>query len=163
MLSQATIVHRLTFVLAVAWLIAGCASGPSYPQSGSGTEKSRSAMSASAAAKVALEQIGSPYRYGGDDRSGFDCSGMVHYSYLQIGKQVPRTTHDLWRQSRPVSVANLQVGDILFFKIDGKMSHVGMYLGDGRFVHAPSTGKRVTIARLDSTFYQQAFVRGGRF
>lgn len=118
---------------------------------------------ASAAANVALEQIGSPYRYGGDNKSGFDCSGLVHYSYLQIGKHVPRTTRDLWRQSRPVSAVNLQVGDILFFKIDGKMSHVGMYLGDGRFVHAPSTGKRVTVASLDSAFYQQAFIRGGRF
>jgi cell wall-associated NlpC family hydrolase len=58
---------------------------------------------------------------------------------------------------------DLQVGDILFFKIDGKMSHVGMYLGDRHFVHAPSTGKRVTVASLDSAFYQQAFIRGGRF
>jgi hypothetical protein len=92
MLSQATIVHRLTFLLVIAWLFAGCASG-------SGADMTRSVTPASAAAKVALEQVGSPYRYGGDNKTGFDCSGLVHYSYLQVGKQVPRTTYDLWRQS----------------------------------------------------------------
>ena len=163
MLSQATTIHRLTMTLAIAWLFAGCASGPSYSGLGTDSGNSRAATPGSVAAKVALEQVGTPYRYGGDDRSGFDCSGLVHYSYLQAGKPVPRTTGDLWRQSRPVDSANLQVGDILFFRIDGKLSHVGMYLGDGQFVHAPSTGKRVTVARLDSAFYRQAFVRGGRF
>lgn len=103
-----------------------------------------------------------PYRYGGNGRKGFDCSGLVHYAYAKAGKQVPRTTATLWRAMQPVGEHDLRVGDVLFFDIAGKVSHVGMYIGKRRFVHAPSTGREVTIAELDSDFYEQAFLRGGR-
>jgi cell wall-associated NlpC family hydrolase len=63
---------------------------------------------------------------------------------------------------RPVANHDLRVGDILFFRIAGKMSHVGMYLGDGEFVHAPSTGGAVSVASLRSEFYQAAYIRAGR-
>lgn len=63
---------------------------------------------------------------------------------------------------RPVAEEDLQVGDILFFRIAGKVSHVGMYVGRGQFVHAPSTGKSVSIASLRSDFYQDALIRAGR-
>jgi cell wall-associated NlpC family hydrolase len=63
---------------------------------------------------------------------------------------------------QPVAVQNLRVGDLLFFDIDGKVSHVGLYLGRRRFVHAPSTGREVTIEELDSGYYRKTFVRGGR-
>ncbi len=63
---------------------------------------------------------------------------------------------------RPVSNNDLRAGDILFFSIEGKMSHVGMYLGEGDFVHAPSTGDVVSVASLRSGFYEDAFVRAGR-
>jgi cell wall-associated NlpC family hydrolase len=62
----------------------------------------------------------------------------------------------------PVPDRDLEVGDVLFFNIEGKVSHVGLYLGSGRFVHAPATGREVTIAELDSDFYRNAFIRGGR-
>ena len=115
------------------------------------------------AAAVALQQVGSPYRYGGSDRSGFDCSGLVHYSYGRAGKPVPRTTSGLWRGTDPVQPANLKAGDLLFFDIEGKMSHVGIYIGDLRFVHAPSSGRSVSVERLDAPFYRSALLRGGRF
>ena len=75
---------------------------------------------------------------------------------------LPRTTGQLWNATLPVSRGNLQRGDLLFFNVDGKMSHVGMYVGEQRFVHAPSSGRRVSVASLDSPYYDKAFIRGGR-
>lgn len=114
------------------------------------------------AAVVALNQVGVPYRYGGSTTSGFDCSGLIQYSYLMVGKRVPRTTGQLWRSTKAVRRENIRVGDLLFFSIEGKMSHVGMYIGGQRFVHAPSTGRTVSVASLDSPYYSAAFIRAGR-
>ena len=114
------------------------------------------------AAAVAMRQVGVPYLYGGANTRGFDCSGLVHYSYGRAGKAVPRTTGQLWSATSAVQRRDLRVGDLLFFKIEGKMAHVGLYLGGQRFVHAPSSGRTVTVATLDSPFYAAALSRGGR-
>ncbi|MDZ7643801.1 MAG: C40 family peptidase [Woeseiaceae bacterium] len=114
------------------------------------------------AAVIAVRQVGIPYRYGGAGRGGFDCSGLVHYAYTRAGKPIARTTARQWQSLAPVSRHELRTGDVLFFRIAGKMSHVGLYLGDGRFVHAPSTGREVTVAALEAPFYRQAFIRAGR-
>lgn len=114
------------------------------------------------AAVIAVRQIGIPYRYGGASRDGFDCSGLVYYAYGRVGKRLPRTTRTLWDELRPVARDELRVGDVLFFRIEGKVSHVGLYLGKGRFVHAPASGREVTVAALDTPFYRQAYLRGGR-
>ena len=114
------------------------------------------------AAAIAMNQVGVPYRYGGSSPRGFDCSGLVQYSYSQAGKRVPRTTRQLWSSTSAVERHELRIGDVLFFKIAGKMSHVGLYLGGRRFVHAPSSGRTVTVASLDSPFYKDAFLRAGR-
>jgi len=114
------------------------------------------------AANIALQQVGTPYRYGGNSPSGFDCSGLVHYSYANVGKNVPRTTGGLWQELAPVDNRDMRAGDLLFFRIAGKMSHVGLYLGGGRFVHAPSSGKVVSVETLTSDYYRQAFIRAGR-
>ncbi|MGI9237712.1 MAG: C40 family peptidase [Woeseiaceae bacterium] len=114
------------------------------------------------AARIALDQVGVPYRYGGSSPSGFDCSGLVQYSYSRAGKPIARTTNQLWSSTQAVGRQELRVGDLLFFSIEGKMSHVGLYLGQQRFVHAPSSGRSVTVASLDAPFYQSAFLRAGR-
>lgn len=114
------------------------------------------------AAQVALRQLGVPYRYGGQSPAGFDCSGLVHYSYIKAGKPVPRTTTALWAGTRPVKRQDMEIGDLVFFSIEGKMSHVGLYIGDDRFVHAPSSGKTVSVQSLSSDFYRAAFLRAGR-
>lgn len=114
------------------------------------------------AAAVALQQVGIPYRYGGATPNGFDCSGLVQYAYSRAGKRVPRTTGQLWSQLRPVPPRDLQPGDVLFFRIEGKVAHVGLYLGDSQFVHAPSTGRTVAIAKLDAPFYETSLIRAGR-
>jgi len=114
------------------------------------------------AATVALDQVGVPYRYGGNSPRGFDCSGLVQYSYSRVGRALPRTTSQLWSVTSDVRRDDLQAGDILFFRIEGKMSHVGLYVGNGRFVHAPSSGRSVSVESLGSPFYAAAFIRGGR-
>jgi cell wall-associated NlpC family hydrolase len=114
------------------------------------------------AAAIAANQVGVPYRYGGRSTEGFDCSGLVSYAYGRAGRMVPRTTGALWRQLRPVALGELRPGDVLFFDIAGKPSHVGLYLGEGRFVHAPSTGREVSIEELETPYYRRAFIRGGR-
>lgn len=163
MLRHVTTIHGIAAVVAASFLfIGGCASKPAGNQDPVAVKETPIPAPGRAAAKVAIEQVGTPYRYGGAGRSGFDCSGLVHYAYLQVGKQIPRTTGELWRQLTPVPATDLRAGDILFFNIDGKMSHVGLYLGDRQFVHAPSTGKHVSVAELNSDFYRQAFIRAGR-
>ena len=114
------------------------------------------------AAAVALEQVGAPYRYGGASPDGFDCSGLVQYAYSRAGVSVPRTTGQLWSTAKPVGQQDLEAGDLLFFSIEGKMSHVGLYLGERRFVHAPQSGRSVTVASLDAPFYRSALIRAGR-
>lgn len=114
------------------------------------------------AAEVALRQVGVPYVYGGSTEQGFDCSGLIQFAYANVGKRIPRTTSQQWRYLTPISDRQMQVGDLLFFRIEGKVSHVGLYIGDRRFVHAPSTGRQVSVQALDSDFYRRAFVRAAR-
>lgn len=154
------------FALTITMLgqLAGCAWGPQPAPSKRTASDSYASLSSvgETAAAVALDQVGTPYRYGGSGPSGFDCSGLVQYSYFRAGKQLPRTTKQLWTSSEAVERRELRVGDLVFFNIEGKMSHVGLYLGQRRFVHAPSSGRTVTVTSLDAPFYQKAFMRGGR-
>lgn len=114
------------------------------------------------AAAAALDQLGVPYRYGGSGPRGFDCSGLVQYAYARAGISVPRTTGQLWSAARTIRRGDLRAGDLLFFRIDGKMSHVGLYLGGGRFIHAPQSGRTVSVTSLDTPFYRAALIRTGR-
>ena len=129
----------------------------------------RSSATSPTAAKIvqqARAQIGSPYRYGGESPgSGFDCSGLVYYSLQKTGHRIPRTTGEQYRSTMPVARKNLRPGDLVFFRLrrSRMVSHVGIYLGAGRFVHAPSSHKRVSIASLNAPFWSKHFVRGGRF
>jgi murein DD-endopeptidase len=101
--------------------------------------------------------IGVRYHFGGASPSnGFDCSGLVQYSYRQAGVSLPHSTEQLRRTARPVKPAELRRGDLIFFDQEGKKhSHVGIYLGDGRFVHAPSSGKEVRTDRFDAAYWKK--------
>ena len=117
-----------------------------------------------ALADLALRLRGVPYRYGGATREGFDCSGLVFFTHRQLGVVVPRTSRDQSQKAVPVNRRHLHVGDLVFFKIGGsRVNHVGIYIGDGRFVHAPGAGKPVTIGSLDDDFYARTFASAGRF
>jgi murein DD-endopeptidase len=143
-------------LLVVATLTAGCASEP--------VADSPSRRSAVQASDIAASMVGKPYRYGGRSPQGFDCSGLVYFSYQRAGLEVPRSTQSQRASSRKVSLSRLGRGDLLFFDQEGKRSsHVGIYLGRDRFVHAPSSGKRVRIDSLNDPFWQKHLVDARRF
>ena len=147
--------HSRILPIFIVLVLAACGSNPPPPDRSAGSPGER-------AAAVALDQVGVRYRYGGESPQGFDCSGLVHYAYNQAGVNVPRTTTQLWAAAANVDRADLRAGDVLFFRIDGKMSHVGIYLGEKRFVHAPQSGRSVSVASLDAPFYRKALLRAGR-
>ena len=103
------------------------------------------------AARAALQQVGIPYRYGGESpASGFDCSGLVRWAYRQVGFDLPHSSFALYDVGRAVPESKLAPGDILFF--DG-LGHVGLYVGRGRMVHAPQTGRNVEVVQLDGSSF----------
>ena len=113
---------------------------------------------------TAREMLGAPYRYGGTTPRGFDCSGLVWYSHQRAGIAVPRRSRQQMSSVRQVGMGSLRGGDLLFFSIDGRASyHVGIYVGDGRFIHAPSSGKKVSSARLDNPYWRSRFLRAGNY
>ena len=116
------------------------------------------------AIRAARRVLGTPYVYGGySQETGFDCSGLMVYSYLHAGIHLPRTAAQQFRALRPIRAKNIQAGDLLFFRKNrGRISHVGLYIGNKQFIHAPSRGKTVSIAHLDDPYWQKRFVRAGR-
>lgn len=153
--------------LFVLWLLASmpalgvCAS---QPEQSSPEEPSAHAVEGHhPATAIATQMLGKPYRYGGASPRGFDCSGLVYYAYHKAGYRVPRTSRQQYNDSLPVKPDHIREGDLLFFRIEGKVSHVGVYLGDNRFIHAPSSGKRVSIASLDEPYWKQRLIKTGRF
>lgn len=101
----------------------------------------------------ALAMTGQPYRLGGMAPGGFDCSGLVTYAYRQAGFRLPRRAIDQAQQARKLPPHALAPGDLLFFRIDGAVSHVGIYMGEGRMVHAPSSGKSVRVDAIDPNYW----------
>lgn len=113
---------------------------------------------------TAQSMIGKPYRYRGDTPAGFDCSGLVRYSYRTAGKDVPHETGELKQLTRRVQSRDLRKGDLLFFNQNGRAySHVGIYAGDNRFVHAPSPGKLVRVDDLLDFYWKKHFLDARRF
>lgn len=119
---------------------------------------------AEVAANVAQRYEGTPYLWGGATPAGFDCSGLVQFAYAEAGiPDLPRTVTMLQSITRPVTRTQLRKGDLLFFTLrNGRRPHVGIYLGDGQFIHARSRGKQVTRAELDTPYWRQRFTGAGR-
>lgn len=114
--------------------------------------------------KTARDFIGIPYLWGGTSSdTGFDCSGLTMTVYQLNGLNLPRHSATQFEAGNPVDKDQLQKGDLIFFatKGKGKVSHVGVYIGDGRFIHAPSRGKKICIDSLSGNFFARRFV-GGR-
>lgn len=112
------------------------------------------------AVRVALEAVGTPYRWGGETpASGFDCSGLVRWAYGRVGIDVPHSSFALYDVGRRVSVSKIAPGDILFFS---GLGHVGLYVGNGRMVHSPETGRTVEVVRLSVTGYGSRLVGARR-
>jgi cell wall-associated NlpC family hydrolase len=153
-----------------AALLGGCATAlPTAP-----VPAVESAVQAPTAAQTVLDpgervltaasaHLGAPYRFGATGPDAFDCSGLVYFAHLGIGLRVPRTAAAQRLAATPVSTAELHPGDLVFFRMGGaQVDHVGIYDGDGHFIHAPGAGRGVERARLDAPWYFGRLAGAGR-
>src|SRR5262245_25111032 len=159
----------LLSTIAAAALLTGCASAPheaaapGEPSVASPVESQTRLKLGGAVAELAMGMIGARYRYGGaDPTEGFDCSGLAYYAYSQAGYRIPRTSQDQFRAAHKIALGDASAGDLVFFQDQAKLAHVGIYLGDGLFVHAPANGERVSVASIDAPYYQEHLVAVGR-
>jgi cell wall-associated NlpC family hydrolase len=148
-------------VYALACLLAACGVAPPAPESAP-TDSARPYASALGReiAMYAMGLIGTGYRFGGKNpEAGLDCSGMVSYIFRQAaGIRLDGSAADIARRGRPVARKNLHLGDLVFFNTrNAPFSHVGVYVGDDRFIHAPSTNGRVRIDKMSARYYAQRF------
>jgi cell wall-associated NlpC family hydrolase len=112
------------------------------------------------AATIALQAVGVPYRWGGASLAGgFDCSGLVHWAYGRLGIEVPHSSYALYDLGRRVARSRMKPGDLLFFS---GLGHMGLYIGRGRMVHAPQSGRNVEVVTLGQSHYGQRLVGARR-
>ncbi len=155
---------RLT-LLALAALLTACAGNP--PSEQNYTPFPVVDASADDVLISAIGLVGTPYRYGGNTPdSGFDCSGLIGYVYRNTaGISLPRSTRELIQLRVPsVGRDQLQSGDLVFFATSGggQVSHAGIYVGEGRFVHAPSSGGTVRLDYLSQAYWQKSYLGAKR-
>ncbi len=171
-------VARQLLLGAMIMLLAACASAPhrresTYKASHSALAdlpaRAPSAASAGEANDIlfrAIALVGTPYHWGGNTPAGgFDCSGLIDYIYrTAAGIKLPRTSHEMASMdARKVRrMTQLASGDLVFFDIDGSISHVGVYVGKGRFVHAPNSGGTVRLDDIDGPYWGEHFAYGKR-
>src|SRR5262249_40519401 len=121
---------------------------------------------AMAAIQEASKYLNTPYKWGGSTpQTGFDCSGLMQWAYAQSGIQIPRVTYTQIEAAHGIAVdrAHLKPRDLLFFPAKGAVPHVGLSLGDAKFLHAPHTGDVVKVSSLNEPYYAQQFDGGRRF
>jgi cell wall-associated NlpC family hydrolase len=115
--------------------------------------------------KEATTQIGKPYKLSGNSpREGFDCSGLVFYTYLKVGKLLPRRAEEQYLSARKIT--DVKPGDLVFFTTDSRkkrIDHVGIYLGQQQFIHAPGKGRSVTTALLTEDYWKKRFIGAGNY
>lgn len=157
-LSSATLPVFALALLCLLLFASGCSLRSSAPDmTGHGPKVPGAAIS-----KTALSTVGAPYKYGGIcPVNGFDCSGLVTWVYARNGVAVPRTAREQSRLGASVSQSSLRPGDLVVFKIRGGL-HTGIYTGNGRFVHSPSSGKRVRQDAINDSYWRGKFVAGRR-
>ena len=145
--------------LGVSLVLAGCAALTKRPADLGTPEIASAPRPGSDVVQIARKYVGTPYRWGGSGPSGFDCSGLVRYVYAQLGVELPHNAAKQYALGAPVAREDLQPGDIVFFD---RLRHNGIYIGEGRFIHARQTGKRVAIAGLDEAWYAERWVGARR-
>jgi len=145
-------------IIALSLMLAACGSNPRY-------KSGKTSVNAQAVIKTAKKMLGVKYRYGGTSPGrGFDCSGLVQYSHKAAGIHLPRTTGLQYKAAKRISRRYIQAGDLVFFKtsVSRQVSHVGIYLGNNKFIHAPSSGKRVKISSMKEKYWRKRFTGAGR-
>ncbi len=151
----------LVVFTAIAVGLTGCSSAPRTPDPTTGITVAADPVRAQVVF-TAMQMVGVPYQWGGSTPKGFDCSGLVQYAYSNAGLRLPRTAAAQLDASAPLTLENAQAGDLLFFRDGGHTSHVAIYLGQGRFVHAPSTGGQVSLDSFGNAYWRMRFARAGR-
>ncbi|HET9390359.1 MAG TPA: C40 family peptidase [Steroidobacteraceae bacterium] len=151
---------RGMFLLVAFSVTAGCSNVP--------RASDREDAGGAAIAHAAAQLIGTPYHFGGADAHGFDCSGLVLYVHERAGLEVPRTAEEQSRAAHPVPLDAVRPGDLVFFRThfhanSHRVDHVGIYVGRGRFIHAPRSGATVSYASLKDGYYRRHLVSAGRF
>jgi len=136
------------------------APAPSNSSGGSSGSSAPPPATHSSVVSIALQYLGVPYVWGGASPSGFDCSGLTMYAYAKVGVYLPHNAAMQYGMGTPVSRSQLAPGDLVFFN---GLSHVGMYIGGGRFVHAPHTGDVVKISSLSEYWYAATYVGARRY
>lgn len=175
LLSKNNFSFRIICLVGMLTLFVGCSSAPqksttkqttSVEQASKSTEKSFKRSTplkysrGDQIASIAESLIGSPYRYGGASPSGFDCSGLVYYTHQQLDITVPRTSKQQAQYKPAKNLNAIEPGDILFFKIYGNnVSHVGIYAGNNQFIHAPKSGKYVSYANINDSYWRERLVK----
>jgi cell wall-associated NlpC family hydrolase len=157
--------HALKMTAALLMALAGCASSPTRPDFSSLSSPGHlPTMVQENVIQTALSLLGAPYRFGGMTPEGFDCTGFVNYVYRNsVDIVLPRGSHDLVRAGKAVSAADLLPADIVYFRIERqKPLHVGIYLGDGKFIHAPSTGGKVNIQNISMHYWKSRYLGARR-
>jgi cell wall-associated NlpC family hydrolase len=151
-------------MIAVAALVGGCAARAGVPRPFPGAPLPPGAVEpVPGVVTAALEFRGVPYRNGGSDPSGFDCSGLVQYVFARFGTTLPREARDQYRIGKSVDLDDVEAGDLLFFETIGSgASHVGIVIGGGEFVHAPSSRGVVRVERYDGSYWARRFVGARR-
>jgi cell wall-associated NlpC family hydrolase len=119
----------------------------------------------SIAARTAERFVGIPYRWGGENVvDGMDCSGFVRAVYNLCGLSIPRTSRDQYKAGESVAKSGLQDGDLVFFGTsEDSINHVGIYVGNGRFVHAPRRGEEIRVTSVDESYFEKRFVGARRY
>lgn len=143
---------RSAGVIREFYLVEPEAPTPAHPQDSEGLRANL--------VETARSYLGVPYLWGGTSAQGFDCSGLTLSIYRLNGLRLPRSSRDQYEAGTPISVQALQRGDLLFFATSGagRVSHVGVYVGDGAFIHAPSRGKNIRKEQFSDSYYQKTFV-----
>ncbi len=161
--------NKLILSLFCTALLFSCSSSPQYseptpkPVKKITVVKSRTQGKGHKIADLAKTLVGSPYKYGGETPNGFDCSGLVFYTHGKVGLRTPRTSLQQFKSAKSIPLKELRNGDLIFFKLTrSRVSHVGIYVGNGRFIHAPQSGRQVKATYLTDAYWKTKIVSAGR-
>ena len=166
---QVQLITRLVLACLALFLVTACSTVPNNSpatvmSTGSQANKANVTLG-DVIVQSAKLQMGVPYKFGGNSpKEGFDCSGLASYSYRLNGISIPRSTSDQFKSGQHIDRNQLSAGDLLFFRTMGQsVSHVGIYIDNDTFIHAPNSRKNVQIDSLDNTYYKKRYLGARRY
>lgn len=165
--------RRAAGIAAFLIIVAGCSSSPRFTASPPASSSPEPAATpwvdttqpteeGSAAVELARDYLGTPYRNGGTTSKGMDCSGLTFTVFRSLGVEIPRTSRDQSRYGAAVERGNLTAGDLIFFGSGANVTHVGIYAGEGEFIHASDRSRSVRYDRLDNKYFKNRYITARR-